>query len=383
MKEPYQYTRRILLVIIGKTPQIFTETLYKLAVKSKPAFVPTEIHIITTQEGANSARLALLGVGGGSGEFHQFCSDYGFQNIQFNSDHIHIIADTEGQFIDDNQSTEHNRIASDFITGKVREFTHDNNSALHLSLAGGRKTMSFYAGYALSLYGRMQDRLSHVLVSEPFQNNLDFFYPRPNPERIKVDNTYYSTDEARIILSDIPYVRMRYQVPEALLEGKAGFQETVEIIQRFAQPETIEINIVEKRLALNSMEIPLSNADLAFYLWMCERKKVGEPTLILDEDAFVPDYLEVYKKIVPEMSGMYERAEKIAKDRDVFEQKNWFLQRKSKVKKSIETVLGKRAAKPFLIQTMERDGEVAYAVDVPVESISIRIADNCKFVNAE
>jgi CRISPR-associated protein (TIGR02584 family) len=35
-----------------------------------------------------------------------------------------------------------------------------------MSIAGGRKTMGFYAGYALSLYGRAQDRMSHVLVEE-------------------------------------------------------------------------------------------------------------------------------------------------------------------------------------------------------------------------
>ncbi|BBO79934.1 hypothetical protein DSCO28_05000 [Desulfosarcina ovata subsp. sediminis] len=372
MKEPHQFSRRILLVIIGKTPQIFTETLYKLSVKNTPLFIPTETHIITTKEGARSANLALLGVGKRHGEFHRFCADFGFTDIRFDSEHIHIIADTEGQFIDDNQSTAHNKVASDFITDKVREFTLDDNSALHLSLAGGRKTMSFYAGYALSLYGRMQDRLSHVLVNEPFQNNPDFFYPRPKPKRIEIGNTYYSTDEAKIILSDIPYVRMRYQVPEGLLNGNAGFQATVDIIQRFAQPETIEIDIVQKRLMLNGIEVPMPNADLAFYLWMCERKKSGEPPLIPDEDAFVPDYLKVYGKIVSDWSGMYERAEEIAKNRDVDEQKNWFQQRKSKVKKRIETVLGERAAKPFLIQTIERNGEVAYEVGVSAETMKIQ-----------
>ncbi len=371
MKKPQRFSRRILLVIIGKTPQIFTETLFKLSVQTAPPFVPTEIHIITTKEGARSASLALLGVGKKRGEFHRFCSDFGFSGIRFYAENIHIIADTEGEFIDDNQSTAHNKIASDYITDKVREFTRDDNSALHLSLAGGRKTMSFYAGYALSLYGRVQDRLSHVLVNEPFLNNPDFFYPRPKPERIEIDNTYYSTDEARIILSDIPYVRMRYQVPEALLQGKAGFQETVEIIQRFTQPETIDIHIPEKKLKLNGMEIPMPNADLAFYLWMCERKIAGEPALIPDEDAFVPDYLAVYGKIVSDWSGMYERAEEIARDRDMDEQKNWFQQRKSKVKKRIENVLGARAAKPFLIQTIERDGEAAYEVGVSERAMNI------------
>ena len=30
--------------------------------------------------------------------------------------------------------------------------------------------MGFYLGYALSLYGRTQDRLSHVLVSSPYES---------------------------------------------------------------------------------------------------------------------------------------------------------------------------------------------------------------------
>ncbi|PID64645.1 MAG: TIGR02584 family CRISPR-associated protein [Gammaproteobacteria bacterium] len=372
MKRPDQYARKILLAIIGKTPQIFTETLYKLAVQSTPAFVPTEIHMITTQEGARSAQLALLGVGRGGGEFHQFCSDFGFQNIKFDSDHIHIISDTEGQFIDDNQSTEHNRIASDFITDKVREFTSDHNSAVHLSLAGGRKTMSFYAGYALSLYGRMQDRLSHVLVSEPFQNNLDFFYPRPNPERIKIDNAYYSTDEARIILSDIPYVRMRYQVPEALLEGNAGFQETVAAIQRFAQAAAIEIDTAKKKVRLNGMKVKMSDADLALYLWMCERRKQNKHPFVPDADAFVEDYIEVYARIVGEWSGMIDRVEEVARKRTAEQQKEWFQQRKSKLKKAIAAVLGNRLADPFLIQTTEYRGQVAYEINLKSEAITIQ-----------
>ncbi len=209
------------------------------------------------------------------------------------------------------------------------------------------------------------------MVNEPFQDNLDFFYSRPEPERIKINNAYYSTDEAQIILSDIPYVRMSNQVPEALLEGKVGFQETVEIIQRFAQPETISIDITKREVKLNGMTVPMSDADLTTYLWMCERKVAGEPSLIPDEDAFVPDYLKVYDKIVTDLSGMYQRAKEIAMGKKAEDQKKWFQQRKSKVKKSIENLLGKHAAKPFLIQTVERDGEVAYEIGLSKERITL------------
>ena len=39
--------------------------------------------------------------------------------------------------------------------------------------------MGFYLGYALSLYSRAQDRLSHVLVNSPFESHSEFFYPTP------------------------------------------------------------------------------------------------------------------------------------------------------------------------------------------------------------
>lgn len=37
--------------------------------------------------------------------------------------------------------------------------------------------MGYYLGYALSLYGRAQDRLSHVLVTERYESLRDFFIP--------------------------------------------------------------------------------------------------------------------------------------------------------------------------------------------------------------
>ena len=43
---------------------------------------------------------------------------------------------------------------ADAITALVRALTADPGSAVHASIAGGRKTMGFYLGYALSLFGR-------------------------------------------------------------------------------------------------------------------------------------------------------------------------------------------------------------------------------------
>ncbi len=372
LKLPHEYSKRILLVIIGMTPQIITETLYKLAAASEPKYVPTEIHLITTKEGAKSAKLALLGVEQGAGWFDQFCSDYDCSDIQFNDHNIHVISDTEGQFINDNQSTEQNKVASDFITNKIHEFTKEKDSSLHVSLAGGRKTMSFYAGYALSLYGRTQDRLSHVLVNLPFQNNEHFFYPRPTPERLEINGQYYSTEDARIILSDIPFVRMRYMVPEKMLAGQAGYQETVDFIQRFTEPETVELDCEKQTLYCNDVAIVLGDAEFAFYLWMCKRKQDEKPALELEADDFMSDYLDVYSRFTNTNGGMYERAETVAKERNISDQKAWFSQRKSKVKSTIEAVLGKRFAAQFIIQNEGPKGNTSYEVGLSANAIHVR-----------
>ena len=57
---PERYPRRILLCVAGLSPQIVTETLYALTVIGEPRFVPTEIHLLTTAEGAERARLTVL-----------------------------------------------------------------------------------------------------------------------------------------------------------------------------------------------------------------------------------------------------------------------------------------------------------------------------------
>ncbi|PJA57556.1 MAG: TIGR02584 family CRISPR-associated protein, partial [Rhodocyclales bacterium CG_4_9_14_3_um_filter_68_10] len=60
--QPHEYERRILLAATGLSPQVVTETLYALTQRRAPAFVPTEIHLVTTAEGAERARLTLLSV---------------------------------------------------------------------------------------------------------------------------------------------------------------------------------------------------------------------------------------------------------------------------------------------------------------------------------
>jgi CRISPR-associated protein (TIGR02584 family) len=378
-QQPHQYQHRILLVTVGMTPQIVTETLYKLAVQNQPAFIPTEVHLITTRQGANSATLALLGVQNNQGEFQKLVRDYNLPDIQFNKDNIHIIKDTEGQFIDDNQSNEHNRIAANFITRKIKQFTSLKDSSLHVSLAGGRKTMSYYAGYALSLYGRSQDRLSHIMVDKAFQNNANFFYPPPEPARIDINNHYYSTDDARIILSDIPFVRMQQHIPNALLEGDEGFNETVEKIQRFSGSPSINISLSEKKLTLNGIPIVLTDMQYAFYVWLCQRKKSEDPDIFFDQTNYIPEYKEVFSHLFGANSAEIDKIDnahhatekKDGKLKRFAYQKEYFRPHRTRLEGRIKKQLGNKFAEPFLIKTTEENNSVSYQIALEADAIYI------------
>lgn len=233
---PHQYPRRILLCVSGTSPQIITETLFALAVETegRPIFLPTEVRVLTTSKGAEQARLSLLAED--RNMFRRLCRDYGLHGIHFDASCIEVFRGVDGQPLEDILSPGDNELAADHITRVVAELSRDENAAIHASIAGGRKTMGFYLGYAMSLFGREQDRVSHVLVSEGFDGHREFFYkpPRPVTLRNPVTGWEMSTSDARIHLAEIPIVRLRSNEFEAVSSRSMGFSEAVERANRRA-----------------------------------------------------------------------------------------------------------------------------------------------------
>lgn len=273
---PDSYPRRVLLAVSGLSPQIVTETLFALTQSQSPAWVPTEIHLLTTTEGAHRARLSLFSED--LGWFYRLCADYGLPPITFDASHIHVLQDAQGQPMDDIRSVGDNGAAADAITAKVRELTADPHSALHVSIAGGRKSMGFYVGYALSLYGRAQDRLSHVLVSEPFESTLDFFYPTPNSRVLQTrEGRYADTKDAKVTLAYIPFVSLRHGMTPEFLAGNATFQETVEVAQIALRPRELQIHLRGRYIIASGKKIEVSATGLALLAVFARRAIKGLP----------------------------------------------------------------------------------------------------------
>src|SRR5690625_2044554 len=263
--QPKDYSHRCLLLVSGMSPQIVTETLYALTQTRKPGFVPTEVHLITTQRGAEQARLNLLS---GPGHFIRFCKAYGLDNRIFSRHRIHVIQDAEGRELNDIRTPNENEVAADFITSRILDLTASPETALHVSVAGGRKTMGYYAGYALSLFGRPQDSLSHVLVSEHYESNKDFFYPTPTTHVIfDRDNNPLDASKAQVWLAKIPFVRLRSGLPESLLGGQHGFSETVALARKVTEKARLVLFPSDRVYELNAVSGKLTPVLMAIILW--------------------------------------------------------------------------------------------------------------------
>lgn len=333
------FPRRILLLVTGLTPQVVTETLYALAVSAEQKFVPTEIHVITTMEGAQRARLTLLDVH--AGQFHALCREYALPAIQFTASNFHVIPDQTGQPLADIRTPEDNLRAADYISHLVQDFCSDDHAALHVSIAGGRKSMGFFMGYALSLFGRAQDALSHVLVNDPFESLPDFFFP-PRQGRVlhARDGRPAHTDDARIMLADIPFVRLRGGVPVSLLSGNVSFNETVSVIQSGLNFNSLKFDVQKHAVCCGEKWIKLPPSLFAFYLWLAKRCHAGMPdgggifrvTTASGFQSLSDDFLSVYAEVAGSMSAHWEIANEALKKEaaDGYSSGKYFEQKVSK-----------------------------------------------------
>ncbi|MGU5545201.1 CRISPR-associated ring nuclease Csm6 [Aeromonas veronii] len=261
--------KHTLLAITGLNPQVVTETLYGIHKQDLPW--PNELIILTTKQGAEQAQLGLLHPNSKrqNSMLDQCCIDLGWPLFSKDKIKIEIVPDHAGQPIDDARTREDQEALADYIVKRVAQLCADEQRTLHASLAGGRKTMTFFLGYAMSLFARPDDRLSHVLIAPAEYEGLrDFYYPTPytNPINGKGTNQQLDTheDKVQIMLADIPFIRQREHIGIGVLnhfskEGTNLTYRQLVALQNIAQSMTTAIEqnkkaIVQHRKAQTKSE---------------------------------------------------------------------------------------------------------------------------------
>ena len=175
--------KEVLIISTGLAPQVITEMLWWLAAREEaPRIVPDAIHVVTTRKGAE---IIDDQVRGPEGKLAEFCQEFGLPDLNDRLQ-LNLPQETDPEYGDDARDLDTNIGYANRVTRLLRDLTANPETRIRACLAGGRKTMSFYMGYAMSLLGRSDDDLCHVLVSPAFENSPDFWWKPKDPRMLRV-----------------------------------------------------------------------------------------------------------------------------------------------------------------------------------------------------
>lgn len=365
--QPHEYDRRILVATMGLFPQVLTETVYALTTRSTPAFIPTEIHVITTRAGQKAALRDLTEPD--DNPLKQMAADYGLRGLTsfLTARNIHVIRSQSGQPLDDISDVADNVATADQIAALLLDLTADPDAALHVSIAGGRKTMGFLLGYSLSLFGRPQDRLSHILVDARLESHPKFFYPRPQPATVsdRTGHPVVATPDM-VSLADIPFVRLREGLPEALLMGKATYSDAVTAADERLRPPSMEVDISRQALICHGQPIELAAAEFAFVALLATARTANaqEGGALRWDEISVRAYLDFYERATRPLARTIETLLENGVDQE------WFSMRVARVNAAIRKTLA-LGAEPYLLKSFGKRPYTKTGYDLPRSCILI------------
>jgi CRISPR-associated protein (TIGR02584 family) len=272
-------TRRILMMTTGGTPQLVTETLHHLGAQID--WWPDEVVLVTTRRGDD---LCLRGDGaavapllGERGRLAVLAAALGRPRPAVQ---IAVARHRSGAPIDDIRSEEEVNAFANALLAEVRRVTEDDTE-LHLSLSGGRKTMSYLAGAVLSLYGRPQDMLSHVLLEpQELENVPAFWWPGQTDPASGEDarGRRWSAAAAKTHLHSVPFLRLRAYVPvnEVVASGDMSFAEAVKRANDALAVDLLTVDTTTMTISAGGSEVAITEPmQFALYRLLAEARAEG------------------------------------------------------------------------------------------------------------
>ena len=265
---------KILICVVGTSPAIITETLF--ALKDQAPF-PTRIMVFTTTHGAEKINSDLV-----LAQIEQLCHDYNLPIPTLKNSDILIPTQSDGNLLDDIRTSVDQEAMADYLMLKIRELCEDDNLIIHASIAGGRKSMSFYMGYIFSFFARPQDSMSHVLIDSQYEKP-GFWYPTPNSKLL--EGTNLDAKDAKIELAEIPFLRLRDELginksDPSHVYRKTSYRSLLKKYNLALNQESIELRFStkENKAFLNDEALDLSIEAFAFYIMIARSCKQDELT---------------------------------------------------------------------------------------------------------
>ena len=278
--------RTILVAGIGTTPAVLTETVWALAHQREPV-VPDQIEVITTASGKAALTKAVLD--GSPSVMDRLKAALRKEKIDvegklvFGTASIKVIPDAKGNELDDLRTGDDNLKAADFMLRVLRGFA-TSDTTIHCSIAGGRKTMSALLFSCMSLLGREEDKVYHVLLPPEFECGTEppFFFPEPGVTYTsKKTEKKYRANKVQSELFEVPFVRMRGWYQDKFKGEPPSYKSLISKVQSVAPPAVvypeIEIDAWNGWVKVNGADVKMSRPCFAALLLLasgCEPKNL-------------------------------------------------------------------------------------------------------------
>jgi len=324
MPKPYN-----LLIATGKSPQVITETIFEIYRLEDR--VPRSVHVITTQVGRIFGEALLLGrdltdpttgkrVSEPEDRWTPFCRNvFGEEALgtrRFEQDPpidlTFYVPDVEGQPLPDIRRRGDDTRFGNTCYEQVEKLTREGQFDLIGSIAGGRKTMGAHVMTAFSVYARPDDRLTHVLVTDPeLEYDPSFFYPPKGTPR-------YGD---LLDLVDVPFPRLRALLESDLIEGLPEDRRDLQGILDALEPHIASMRSVEQitlELHDHKAHLVFTGGQRGAELARCRLPPKAASTLVVfaehraGHDAAVPaphfvdnDEVETQRTAVAKLCGVF------------------------------------------------------------------------------
>lgn len=347
-----------LLALTGLSPQVVTETIWCLARHPSPR-LPQQITVLTTGAGRELAMELLPPA----------LDELGRQlGVSLPRPRWRLLTGPDGQALDDIVTDADNRHAADSIFAALAEATMPTDIDVHVSIAGGRKTMGALAALAISLCGREGDALSHVLVDPRLLGRADFFFPPEPPVVLSLpEGGTVSTAEARLTLAEIPFVRLRGQWRAERSDG--AFAAAVVAAQRRLAPPRLTVDVTRQEVLLGERRLRLSPTPLAILLWLAERARAEAPAVMWRGESEARCLAQACLAALARTGGKRDLG---AAGRALAEgmERSYLAEKVSRLNRAFREALGP-SAEPYLIRSEGRRPMTGYRLALPPEAITI------------
>ena len=279
--------RKILIAGMGTSPAVLTETVWALAHQAEPV-VPDEIAVITTRSGKDALERAVMS--GAPSVWKRLKAALRKEKIAidgklvFGGASIHVIPDEDGNEADDLRTGDDNLRAADFMLRQIRQHSESPDTAILCSIAGGRKTMSALLFSCMTLLGREDDKVYHVLLPPEFEQGAEppFYFPEPGVTyTVKATGRKYKANKVKSELFEVPFVRMRGWYQEKFKSIPPSYRTLISKVQTVAPPAVaypdIEIDAWNGWVKIDGKTVTMSRPCFAALVLLasgCEPKKL-------------------------------------------------------------------------------------------------------------